>query len=38
LPHGGCGIGLERLIMLYLGLKNIRTTSLFPRDPKRTTP
>jgi aspartyl-tRNA synthetase len=37
-PHGGCGIGVERLIMLYLGLSNIRTTSLFPRDPKRITP
>lgn len=38
MPHGGCGIGLERLVMLYLGLQNIRTTSLFPRDPKRITP
>jgi len=37
-PHGGCGIGLERVIMLYLGLDNIRKTSLFPRDPKRLTP
>ena len=36
--HGGCGIGLERLIMLYLGLKNVRETSLFPRDPSRITP
>jgi aspartyl-tRNA synthetase len=38
MPHGGCGIGLERLIMLYLGLKNVRNTSLFPRDPQRITP
>jgi len=30
--------GLERLVMLYLGLKNIRKTSLFPRDPKRLLP
>lgn len=37
-PHGGCGIGLERLLMLILGLSNVRTTSLFPRDPKRITP
>jgi nondiscriminating aspartyl-tRNA synthetase len=37
-PHGGCGIGLERLVMLYLGLNNIRKTSMFPRDPKRLTP
>jgi len=37
-PHGGCGIGLERLTMLYLGLDNIRRTSLFPRDPIRLEP
>ncbi len=38
MPHGGCGIGMERMMMLYFGLNNIRTTSLFPRDPKRTSP
>ncbi|XP_045538429.1 aspartate--tRNA ligase, cytoplasmic [Papilio machaon] len=37
-PHAGGGIGLERVVMLYLGLDNIRKTSLFPRDPKRVTP
>ncbi|KAI8915599.1 hypothetical protein EDD86DRAFT_185873 [Gorgonomyces haynaldii] len=37
-PHAGGGIGLERVVMLYLNLKNIRRTSLFPRDPKRLTP
>ena len=37
-PHAGCGIGLERVVMLYLGLKNIRRVSMFPRDPKRLTP
>lgn len=37
-PHAGGGIGLERVTMLYLGLDNIRKTSLFPRDPKRVTP
>ncbi|XP_071788973.1 aspartate--tRNA ligase, cytoplasmic-like [Asterias amurensis] len=37
-PHGGGGIGMERVCMLYLGLDNIRKTSLFPRDPKRLTP
>lgn len=37
-PHAGGGIGMERVVMLYLGLNNIRKTSLFPRDPKRTTP
>lgn len=31
-PHGGLGIGLERLVMKLLGLNNIREASLFPRD------
>ena len=30
--------GMERVCMLYLGLNNIRKTSMFPRDPKRLTP
>jgi len=38
LPHAGGGIGLERVVMLYLGLSNIRMTSMFPRDPRRLTP
>lgn len=37
-PHGGGGIGLERVVMLYLNLGNVRKTSMFPRDPKRITP
>ncbi|KAH8871714.1 Aspartate--tRNA ligase, cytoplasmic [Schistosoma japonicum] len=37
-PHAGGGIGLERVTMLFLGLDNIRKTSMFPRDPKRLTP
>eukprot|EP00375_Theileria_parva_P000846 XP_763516.1 aspartyl-tRNA synthetase [Theileria parva strain Muguga] len=37
-PHAGSGIGLERVVMLFLGLTNIRRTSMFPRDPKRLTP
>uniref|UniRef100_A0A673YDM8 Aspartate--tRNA ligase, cytoplasmic n=1 Tax=Salmo trutta TaxID=8032 RepID=A0A673YDM8_SALTR len=37
-PHGGGGIGLERVCMLYLGLHNVRQVSMFPRDPKRLTP
>jgi len=37
-PHGGGGIGLERVIMLFLKLNNIRRASLFPRDPKRLEP
>ncbi|KAL3757882.1 hypothetical protein ACHAWU_002802 [Discostella pseudostelligera] len=38
LPHGGGGIGLERVVMLYLGLPNIRKSSMFPRDPRRISP
>jgi len=38
LPHAGGGIGMERVVMLYLGLKNIRKTSMFPRDPSRLAP
>ena len=37
-PHGGGGVGLERVVMLFLGLPNIRLTSMFPRDPYRLTP
>ncbi|KAF3787553.1 Aspartate--tRNA ligase 2 [Nymphaea thermarum] len=37
-PHGGFGVGLERVVMLFCGLNNIRKTSLFPRDPQRLTP
>ena len=33
--HGGFGMGLERLTMTLLKLKNIREASLFPSDPKR---
>jgi len=37
-PHAGAGIGLERVVMLFLGLGNIRKTSMFPRDPARLSP
>ena len=37
-PHGGAGVGLERVVMLFCGLNNIRKTSMFPRDPKRLSP
>ncbi|AET41646.1 aspartate--tRNA ligase DPS1 Ecym_8376 [Eremothecium cymbalariae DBVPG len=37
-PHAGGGIGLERIIMFYLDLKNIRRATMFPRDPKRLRP
>ena len=34
-PHGGLGIGLERLTMKLLGEENVRETTLFPRDLNR---
>mmetsp|Transcript_74642 Transcript_74642/g.140730 ORF Transcript_74642/g.140730 Transcript_74642/m.140730 type:complete len:1923 (-) Transcript_74642:183-5951(-) len=37
-PHAGAGIGLERVVMLFMALHNIRKSSMFPRDPKRLTP
>jgi len=38
MPSGGCGFGEERLLMLFLDLKNIRKTSFCPRDPNRLNP
>lgn len=37
-PHGGLGLGLERLTMHLLGFKNIRNAAMFPRDINRVTP
>lgn len=37
-PHGGFGAGLERIVMLYCDLGNVRRTCAFPRDPSRLTP
>jgi len=37
-PHAGWAIGVERLTMLILGIKNIREVTLFPRDRDRLTP
>lgn len=37
-PHGGLGIGLERLTMKLLGEDNVREASLFPRDMSRLEP
>ena len=36
--HGGAGIGLERVVKLFIGLGNIKKCVLFPRDPKRLRP
>ncbi|RHY45111.1 hypothetical protein DYB30_000916, partial [Aphanomyces astaci] len=38
LPHAGGGVGLERVVMLFLGLGNIRKASMFPRDPSDAVP
>ena len=37
-PHSGCGLGFDRLMMVLLGLNNIRETVLYPRDTSRISP
>lgn len=37
-PHGGLGIGLERLTMKLIGEDNVREATLFPRDLSRLEP
>jgi len=37
-PHGGMGMGLERLIKQMLALPNVREACTFPRDRYRMTP
>ncbi len=37
-PHAGWAIGLERLVMMLTGVRNIREAVLFPRDRFRLTP
>lgn len=37
-PHGGLGIGLERLTMKLLNEENVRETTMFPRDLSRLEP
>ncbi len=34
-PHGGWGMGLERLTSKFLGLSNVKEATLFPRDINR---
>lgn len=34
-PHGGIGMGLERLTQKYLGIDNVKEATLFPRDMNR---
>nr|MBC7244716.1 aspartate--tRNA(Asn) ligase [Chloroflexota bacterium] len=37
-PHGGFGMGLERLLMQLARLRNLREATLFPRDLDRVAP
>ncbi len=37
-PHGGFGLGLERLTEKIVGLNNVKEATLFPRDMNRLTP
>ncbi|WP_400259610.1 aspartate--tRNA(Asn) ligase [Candidatus Methanomassiliicoccus intestinalis] len=37
-PHGGWGIGVERLVQKMLSLPNVREAVLFPRDRMRLVP
>ena len=37
-PHGGLGLGLNRITSLFLNLGNVKLASFCPRDPKRLFP
>jgi aspartyl-tRNA synthetase len=37
-PHAGFGVGLERLLMAFTAIENIRDVTLYPRDIDRLTP
>jgi aspartyl-tRNA synthetase len=37
-PHGGYGLSPTRVLMLLLGIKNVREVTLLPRDTERLTP
>ncbi len=37
-PHGGFGMGLERLVEKLVGLNNVKEATLFPRDINRLAP
>lgn len=37
-PHGGFGLGLERLVEKLLNLNNVKEATLFPRDINRLAP
>lgn len=37
-PHGGYGLSPTRVLMLMLGIKNVREVTFLPRDTERLTP
>lgn len=37
-PHGGYGLGIDRLVQQLAGRDNVKEAILFPRDPDRLTP
>ncbi len=37
-PHGGFGLGLERLTQKIIGLNSVKEATIFPRDVNRLTP
>ena len=37
-PHGGLGMGLERLTQRLIGLDNVKSATMFPRDITRLSP
>ena len=36
--HGGCGMGVDRLVQKTIGLANVKEAALFPRDINRLVP
>ncbi len=36
--HGGCGLGVDRVVQKTIGLNNVKEATLFPRDINRLTP
>jgi len=37
-PHGGFGLGVERVIAKLLGLSSVKEAAFVPRDPDRLVP
>ncbi|MEK6902030.1 MAG: amino acid--tRNA ligase-related protein, partial [archaeon] len=37
-PHGGIGLGMDRIVKQMLNFENVKEAILLPRDPERLTP